>query len=301
MKTWAAVATAFADEPAVAGYDLLNEPHFVDVNDARFAIALGEFYTRAIDAIRAAEAAAGGFSHIVFFEPLINFPLLNTTPPPEFTDDTNIVFAPHNYAESINSFFTIEQQFNNIRRAASRYQTTFWIGEYGWFNAPSANAPRLARYARQEDEYEIGSAWWQWLQACGDPHALSGAVAGGDFAPGPEAAPATQVQYHLIECPDDVYAEPIPEWRTVLARPRPFAAPGRILMLESDGAAGTMRLVGDASGAAAEATLDVWAPERPGVVPVLTGAESVERSVRPGGWLLRARVADTYTVELGYE
>jgi endoglycosylceramidase len=298
VKTWAALAREFATETAVAGYDLINEPHFVAIDRRETAQQLGEFYSRAIDAIRAVERNAGGFDHIVFFEPLINFPLLNTTPPLDFTADENIVFAPHNYAESINSFFTIEQQFDTIRRWAARYRTTFWIGEYGWFSDPAANASRVARYGQQEDFYEVGGTWWQWLQACGDPHALSGAVAAGDFMPGPDAAPEEQIQYHLIGCPEDSYGQPIPEWRTVLARPRPLAAPGRIIALQSDGAAGTMHLEGDATGAAAGARLEIWAPQRGDRAPQLSGADAVEVIARAGGYHLSATVDGPYTVDL---
>lgn len=298
VKTWAAVAGEFAGENAVAGYDLINEPHFVDIDRAETAQQLGQFYGRAIDAIRAAERDAGGFDHIVFFEPLINFPLVNTTPPLDFTDDENIVFAPHNYAESINSFFTIQQQFATIQRWASRYGTTFWIGEYGWFGDPAGNASRVTRYGVLEDSYEVGGTWWQWLQACGDPHALNGAVAGGDFMPGPEAAPREQILYHLIGCPNDTYSAPIPEWRTVLARPHPLAAPGRILSLQSDGAARTMHLEGDASGAAANALLEIWAPANGTEAPQVSGASSVAILPRPGGYLIQAQVSGLYTVDL---
>ena len=65
---------------------------------------LGSFYGRAIDAIRAAEASTkGGFEHPVFFEPGVLWSAAGTnpTPPPTFTDDENIIFSPHLYAESI--------------------------------------------------------------------------------------------------------------------------------------------------------------------------------------------------------
>lgn len=298
VKTWAAVAREFANETAVAGYDLLNEPHFVDVNDPQWVAALGALYGRTIDAIRAAEQDAGGPEHIVFFEPLINFPLVGTTPAPDFTTDTNLVFAPHNYAESINSFFTIEGQFTNIRRAAGRYMTTYWIGEYGWFGNPAGNAARVARYGVQEDNDLTGGTWWQWVQACGDPHALSGAVASGNFHPGIEDAPDQQTQYHLMFCPDDSYSEPIPEWRTVLARPRPLAAPGRILSLESNGAAGTMRLLGDARGAATTAKLELWVPARDCQHISISGVSDLECDPIPGGYRLRAHVEESYDVRV---
>lgn len=302
VVTWALLAKAFADDPTIAGYDLINEPHYVQIGRKETAVQLGQLYRRTIDAIRAAEDdVVSGFHHIVFFEPLINFPLTDSTPPLDFTDDENIVFAPHNYAESINSFFSIEQQFQNIQRWAARFQTTFWIGEYGWFGDPANNRARVQRYGVQEDQYLVGGTWWQWLQACGDPHVLSGAVAAGNPMPGVDAAPAEQTLYHLIECPSAQYRV-IPEWQQVLARARPLAAPGRILSLTSDSTAGTLELSGDSSGAAADARLELWVPERGLGTPELTGPGlgEVEIRTQPGGYRLLAEVTGSYDVMLQY-
>src|SRR3954447_2042427 len=104
VKTWAYLAHAFAAEPAVAGYDLLNEPNTGYGPGAEDATALGLFYRRAIDAIRAAERSARhGFSHIVFFEPSViwSAAAIDTTPPEPLVDDPNVVFSPHLYGGSI--------------------------------------------------------------------------------------------------------------------------------------------------------------------------------------------------------
>lgn len=301
VATWAEVAREFAGDTTVAGYDLLNEPFFVDINRPQTAAELGTFYARAIAAIRAAEAEAGGFSHIVFFEPLVNFPLPSSQPPADFSTDTNLVFAPHTYAESFNPLL-LSQVFPLMQRAAARYGTTFWIGEYGWFGDPAQDIEPLRRFGRLEDQYRVGSAWWQWLQACGDPHHLQGLVAAGNFAPQPEDVGRQQTQYHMIYCPEDAYSEPIPEFRVILARPRPLAAPGRLLALESDGEAGTMRLEGDAAGAAPGAKLEIWAAERGGQTPALTGTGLGAVTVTPvaGGFRIAAEVSGAYTVDLAW-
>ncbi|HYD48978.1 MAG TPA: cellulase family glycosylhydrolase [Terriglobales bacterium] len=301
VEAWAALAAELAGDAAVAGYDLLNEPHYVSVTRAETASDLGRFYGRTIAAIRAAEIAAGGFPHIIFFEPLIHFPLVGSTPPPDFTEDENIVFAPHNYAESINSFFTIEMQFQTIRRAASRYDTTFWIGEWGWFGAPAENQARVVRYGQQEDLHLVGGTWWQWLQACGDPHNLGGAVAAGDLSPGVEAAPAEQIQFHRITCPGGEY-QVIEEWAQVLGRARPLAAPGRILTLASDGLAGTLHLTGDAEGADPVAPLELWVPARAPTTPVITGVNLAPPEVREvaGGYRISAQVSGSYQIDITY-
>ena len=119
VSTWAAVAERFAAQPAVAGYDLLNEPNpglTIGVNDF---VALGLFYDRAIKAIRTAERANPvGFSHIGFFEPsVLTGPLAVAGPLPAFSADTNLVYAPHNYQESISPLpGTIEEGFERQPR-----------------------------------------------------------------------------------------------------------------------------------------------------------------------------------------
>src|SRR5688572_19550239 len=71
VATWARIARAFARDERVAGFDLLNEPHPGFLVGADQSAALGRFYGAAIDAIRAGERAAGGFPHVVFFEPSV--------------------------------------------------------------------------------------------------------------------------------------------------------------------------------------------------------------------------------------
>ena len=56
VRTWATVAKAFADEPAVAGYDLFNEPGIGATPPVSSGLLLGRYYDAAITAIRDAEA-----------------------------------------------------------------------------------------------------------------------------------------------------------------------------------------------------------------------------------------------------
>src|SRR5205085_974510 len=117
--TWARLVGEFADEPAVAGYDLFNEPNGV----GDLAVELPKytaFVSETIAAIRTAESDAGGFPHIVFVEPIVLFPLGSTVPEPGFSADTNLAFAPHNYWESIVDLISIEQGFDIDRGAADK-------------------------------------------------------------------------------------------------------------------------------------------------------------------------------------
>jgi len=292
VQAWAALAREFADEPAVAGYDLFNEPHF---GSALFGSAakIAAYYARVIPAIRAAERDGGGFAHIVFFEPIIGWPSLDEKPAADFTTDDNIVFAPHNYAESITGLeqLTIEQAFTRAVDDAASYGTTFWIGEYGWFSDPPTNKARLVRYAAEEDRLMVGGAWWQWKQACGDPHSIG--------RPGGEPA-ALLIHFNYSRCPGDIDDGPVPEWLVVLSRPYPRAAPGRLLTLESDGDAGTLRLTGDLNGSSTDAPLDLWVPRRADQPPHVSGAGIGQVHVIEvaGGYRVRVAVDDRYEVSI---
>ena len=86
------VAGRFARDPAVAGYDLMNEPNaFSDEQ----AAALSAMYGRAIDGSARAEAAAGGFRHLVLFEPPAIWSSTGRGAPPDFPHDDDVVYAPH--------------------------------------------------------------------------------------------------------------------------------------------------------------------------------------------------------------
>jgi endoglycosylceramidase len=69
-QTWARLAQVFAADPAVAGYDLFNEPNPGNLQLATSTSQLAAYYGRTIDAIRAAESTVpNGLHHLVFVEP----------------------------------------------------------------------------------------------------------------------------------------------------------------------------------------------------------------------------------------
>jgi endoglycosylceramidase len=289
VAAWAALARDFAREPAVAGYDLLNEPHFGAALDTA-APKLAAYSARAIAAIRDGERTAGGFAHIAFFEPVIVWPVIASTPAPDFTADDNLVFAPHNYAESLTAFnsLTIEEGFGRAAADAALYQTTFWIGEYGWFSDPPSNKARLVRYALEEDRRRVGSAWWQWKQACGDPHSI-GSIGG--------EPSDLLIHFGLTRCPGDVDLGAVPEWAVVLSRPYPRAAPGQLLSLQSDGDAGSLELSGAADTAG---ELDLWVPQRSGRAPTIggSGLGTPRQIAVSGGYRVLIPVAGQYSVSV---
>jgi Cellulase (glycosyl hydrolase family 5) len=188
IAAWQAVAEQFAGDPTVAGYDLLNEPNFGDTPPIASTVLLANYYARSIEAIRQAEnSQAQGFHHLVFVEPSIIWSGfgLDNLPPRGFTADPQIVFSPHLYNESITAdqdfgfnLISIERGFALAEAAAEQLHAPLWIGEWGYFKGAREQAPLIERHLRAEDALHIGSAFWVWKQACGDPHAYPGKVAG---------------------------------------------------------------------------------------------------------------------------
>lgn len=289
-ETWARLAREFAAEPAVAGYDLLNEPNPGYTVGATGPTALARFYTRAIEAIRAAErAVAGGFPHVVFFEPLVVWSAtgVDTIPPPTFTDDDDVVFAPHLYAGSISldtaagtPFLTPREGHDFGERGAATYGTTYWSGEWGWFGDPESDRPEIAEYAREEDARRVGGAWWSWKQACGDPHQFS--------EPGGEPYDVSP-SLNRFGCPANRPLGIPATTRRILERAYPRAAPGRLTALESDPASGALRVAGNDDDPGGSCELLVWLPAGAGA-PVLSGRNISAPVVESfaGGWLARA-------------
>lgn len=298
VATWARLAKEFAADPTIAGYDLLNEPHpgFTGPGE-HSATLLGAYYARAIDAIRAAEdKARGGFAHIVFFEPNVEWSATGatTTPPPTFTDDDNLVFAPHLYAGSITADRALgitalspEEGFAAADATAREYETTFWSGEWGWFGDPEEDRPRIEEYARLEDEYRVGGAWWSWKQACGDPHVVG--------TPGsrPDTVSPSLNRY---DCPEERSLGIPKSTRRVLSRPYPRASPGRLTELSSDPETGDVSLAGRDDDRDGSCRLKLWVPGGHSKRPRFEGENVKVLHVRrvPGGWVVIACARGEY-------
>ena len=203
--------------------------------------------------------------------------------PYDFTTDPNIVFSGHNYGDSITPL-PMDVVFNYFASQAEQYGAPLWIGEYGWFSDPEANQALVLKYAGIEDDLILGSAWWQWIQACGDPHSIG--------TPGGTPAPLL-IHYKATECPGDVDLGPVPQWQVVTSRPYPRAVPGAITVLESDALASTMTTTGQGNGA-----FDVWVPDSGAGVPAIGGTNIAEVEVIDveGGWRVFGVACDNYSI-----
>jgi endoglycosylceramidase len=209
--------------------------------------------------------------------------VVGTTVPYDFTDDDNIVFSGHNYGDSITPI-PMDVIFTYFGFQADQYGAPLWIGEYGWFGEPEANQANVLKYAGIEDEMVLGSAWWQWIQACGDPHSIG--------SPGGNPPPLL-IHYKASDCPGDVDLGPVPQWQLATTRPYPRAVPGTVSSLQSDAVASTMQVVGDGRG-----TFDAWVPDRGVGAPAVGGANiaNVDVVQVEGGWRVLGDACDAYTI-----
>lgn len=294
VETWEWLVDELGPDPVIAGYDPLNEPSPGFAPGISETVALGAFYSDVLDGIRGAEADDGRpVPAPYFFEPGVEWSAGSITAPPVdpgFVADDAIVFAPHIYAESI-SPVSIPQGWDNAELVASVYGATVWTGEWGYFSAsPADDDDPLRRFAAEEDARLLHSAFWDWRQACGDPH---------NFYPDRSSGRILSPSFVRYECPGDVELGIAPEFALVLSRSHPRAVPGTLTSTTSDIDTGALTVTGstDAPGIA-----DLWLPDRGTGNPVVDGGEVVAVHRVPatdraaGGWRVQLRVEGDYTI-----
>jgi endoglycosylceramidase len=305
VGVWGELGRRFANDPNVAGYDLLNEPDPGNVEDDRLSAYDGEFDAGAIDAIRQGEGEAGGFSHMVFFEPNLTWTMAGLTthsPKPGFSSDTNLVFSPHLYGRDVHSTTrTIEQVRRELKRQARRtgrraraYGTPRWIGEWS-FSIRDLNAfKKLRAHTRIQDSRGLGSAWWPWKLPCGAPQMFDG------LDPTPSHGASGNI--NATQCPSGERI-PLPNgWRSIIARAYARYAPGTITDLRARGARFTLEGKSSCNATLRRSDprackLVVWIPKtkkhrKGGNPPRMDGRHLTDLRVRKAtkGWVATATV-----------
>jgi hypothetical protein len=151
LNAWRLIWERYKDEPAVLGYDLLNEPELgtLEVTYPTFvANHLTPFYRAAIDQLRTIDQR-----HLAYFQPpklWLNYPTALERP--------QAVYAPHYYPnlmDYLNGDFSTTQYaplLQIFRAQAQWLGAPLVIGEYGmpWFKGNDGNATVESQYQAQE-------------------------------------------------------------------------------------------------------------------------------------------------------
>ena len=195
-----ALVSRFHDEPAVAGYELFNEPlpgllvvpELVDLTETF------PFYARVI---AAAVKAEPGFSQLFFIEPdalrNVTDQRSEFTPWSLFSRYPNVVYAPHIYTHVFTPdaelasllpsailapLFPLSSGYSNAVGDARALKLPLWVGEFG--NGVSDDATILRGHYQYEDQYSIGSSLWLWKQDGNADNSDGFAVMHGPFPTG---------------------------------------------------------------------------------------------------------------------
>jgi len=170
LSVWTQLAQHYANEPAVAGYDIFNEPWiYTSIIPTLNATRVDAFDTKAIQAIRAADK-----NHILFLEPanLDNFKIPPTT---------NIVWSPHFYPLAFaNEYYPQNSTLLQLDFEA-KYKTfviglnaPMFIGEFGAFIPDPGSSVRWTQDAvTLFDQNNASWAWWAYTEWDAIPSALT--------------------------------------------------------------------------------------------------------------------------------
>jgi endoglycosylceramidase len=237
------IAARFADDAAVAGYDLMNEPNaFSPAQEARMA----EMYSDALHEIRAAEDEKGGFPHLVFFEPSALWSALGSGAPPDFDRDPDVVYAPHIYTGGFDNGPITEEAFRAARDEANGFGgAPVFSGEWGSDPRRASNPDDgyFLNHQRLQDEFLASATLWTWRESCGDPHKA------GDYRAG--NVPYVWGEFE-VDCATNAVSDRREDLIDQLTRAHVRAAPGRVSELVYDPETGSFRVSGTDASLGAE-------------------------------------------------
>jgi len=166
MPAWRMVASRYGKDPAVVGFEPMNEPVtlFVPQGEDR----LMDFYERV-----ARELRLVGAKQPIWLEPdsrrnqFLKAPLLEKPFP-----DTNVVYEPHLYPPGIGGLDfegmlkRLEKTFDAMVREGASWEAPVVIGEWGWHPNDDGARDYFDAVFQLADERLIGLAFWLWKEHC---------------------------------------------------------------------------------------------------------------------------------------
>jgi aryl-phospho-beta-D-glucosidase BglC (GH1 family) len=168
VMVWKNIATHYAKEPTIAGYDLFNEPWvYTSLIPQLNATHIDSFYTRVTEAIRSVDPY-----HLIFLEPA-NMNTFNTS------FDGKIVWAPHFYPWSFAQEYYPQNLTILEADLEAKYQTfvlnskvPMWIGEFGAYMKDHSAERWLEDAKTLFDKFQVGWAWWAYGDGSSIPDCL---------------------------------------------------------------------------------------------------------------------------------
>jgi endoglycosylceramidase len=169
-----ALAQRFHHEPAVAGYELMNEPSpgFMPP-DAMAPVALFPFYGKVVNQV---VAKVPGFRQLFFVEPDITRDVTDQSaalvPWSAYSAYPHVVYSPHVYTrvftpdQQLNAaagtprFFPMDGGYRSAVVDAKALGLPLWVGEFG--NGVPDDETMLRAHYVYADQYTIGNSLWVW-------------------------------------------------------------------------------------------------------------------------------------------
>ena len=266
------VAKRFAQSPSVAGYDLVNEPNAYGPADLQ---RLSEFYGRAAGAIRHAEASAGGFPHLIFYEPSVLWSADVRGAPPPFPADRNIVYAPHLYTRGYSGGANTREPFDAAPAEADGAPVL--SGEWGTDPDRAKTDTYFLDHQALQDEFRMSATLWTWRESCGDPHKVADWRAG--------RVPKVWGAFD-VDCNTNTVTGLRDALALQLARGWVRAAPGRLDGMQYDHARGTLVAWGRAEKGDGELAAFWPRSKHGGVRAVARGLGRPQVNRAPGGGVI---------------
>ena len=149
-RLWTQIARRYRDSPAVAGYDLINEPTATPGSDTLYVVM-----DRLYRAVR-----AGDPTHLIFIED--GYTGLHWMPFPGPCGWTNVVYSGHYYQFGAKSPDDHRKAFHDflasIDKERTARQVPFYVGEFAF--EPAGNAEAEGQLLKEMDG--MGISWSQW-------------------------------------------------------------------------------------------------------------------------------------------
>jgi endoglycosylceramidase len=222
IDMFAHLVSRFANEDAVAGYDLMNEPNVFEPPDQP---KLSAFYHNALAAMRDAEQRVGAPRRLFLFEPSAGWSL-GFAPPPPFEHDDQVIYSPHIYQEGIDGG-TLEAGFARASSEAAELYGGAPVVTGEWGGDPDRAGPSgddyFQRHLAEQDRYRFGATMWTWREACGDPH---------KYAPARDGFIPEVWGFFEVDCATNAISGPRTALSEVLGRLTIRFAPGHLTSVQ---------------------------------------------------------------------